>query len=196
MNLRRVRVANAAGFADAPAYDRVAQGLHWLVVGLVAIVIGLGLAMTAAPRGSVLRETLLLLHRSVGLTILAAMLLRLGWRLGHPPPPLPASVAPFERAAAHANHYLLYAILIAMPLAGYVNAAAAGHRVSFFGFVAIPPLLSENGRLAQQAIAAHLVGQYLVYLFIALHVAGALYHLAVKRDTVFARMLPRRPLRQ
>jgi cytochrome b561 len=181
---------------SAHSYDRVAQGLHWLVAGLAVVVVGLGLAMTGEPRESDPRNTLLLLHRSVGLTILAAMLLRLAWRLRHRPPPLPASLAPFERAAAHANHYLLYTILIAMPLAGWINAAAAGHSVSFFGLGAIPPLLPENGRLAQWAIALHLTGQYLLYLFVAVHVAGALYHLIVKRDEVFRRMLPRRSSRQ
>ena len=77
-----------------------------------------------------------------------------------------------------------------MPLAGYVNAAAAGHAVGFFGLVSIPPLLPESGRLSQVAIAIHLVGQYLVYLAVALHIAGALLHRVVKRDGVLERMLP------
>ena len=61
---------------------------------------------------------------------------------------------------------VLYLIFILMPLAGYLNAAAAGHAVNFFGIVSIPPLLPENGRLSQVAIAIHLVGQYPLYLFV------------------------------
>jgi cytochrome b561 len=142
-------------------YGRVARGLHWLVAGLAVIVVSFGWAIGGAPRGSSSRDLLLLLHRSIGLTILAMMLLRLLWRAGHPPPPLPEHVASLERGLAHLTHILLYLVFIAMPLAGWVNSAAAGHSVSLFGLVAIPPLLPEDERLAQWAIALHLAGQYL-----------------------------------
>ena len=87
---------------------------------------------------------------------------------------------------------MLYLIFILMPVAGYLNSAAAGHPVDFFGVFSIPSLLPENGRLSQVAIAIHLVGQYPLYFFVALHVAGALFHGAVKRDGVVGRMLPMR----
>ena len=76
-----------------------------------------------------------------------------------------------------------------MPLAGYFNAAAAGHGV-YFAFVSIPPLLPENDRLSQVAIAIHLVAQYPLYLFIALHIAGALFHGAIIRHGIVERMVP------
>jgi cytochrome b561 len=148
--------------------------------------------MVAAPRNTPERELLLLLHRSVGLTILTAMVVRTLWRWHRPPPPLPPHLRPIEAGLAHLTHLALYLIFIAMPIAGYINAAAAGHPVSLFGLVAIPPLLPEDPRLSQLAIAAHLVGQYLVYFFVALHVAGALFHGIVKRDGIIERMLPRR----
>jgi cytochrome b561 len=166
--------------------------LHWLVAGLAVGVVALGWAMLSDPANTPARELLLLWHRSVGLVILAAMLFRLAWRWRHPPPLLPRTVAPLAAALARATHLSLYAILIAMPVAGYVNAAAAGHAVSLFGLVSVPPLLSENGRLSQAAIALHLAGQYLLFLFVALHVAGALYHAVVRRDGVLERMLPGR----
>jgi len=120
-----------------PTYDRVSRAVHWLVAALAVIVITLGWAIGGAPRNTPSRDLLLLLHRSVGLVILAAMLFRVGWRWIHPAPAMP-----------------------------------------------------ENNRLSQAAIAFHLVGQYLVYLFVALHVAGALRHAIVKRDGVLERMLP------
>jgi cytochrome b561 len=74
----------------------------------------------------------LLLHRSAGLAILAAMLFRAFWRWRHPPPALPPKLAAFERVLAGCTHAALYVVFIGMPLAGYVNTAAAGHAVSFF----------------------------------------------------------------
>jgi cytochrome b561 len=146
--------------------------------------------MLAQARNTPSREALLLWHRSIGLVILAAMLFRLLWRRRHRPPPLPPGVPSLAASLARATHLLLYTILIAMPLAGYLNAAAAGHAVRLFGWVSLPPLLASNPRLSQAAIAFHLAGQYLLYVLVSLHVAGALYHGIVRRDGVLQRMLP------
>ncbi len=177
---------------NVQTYDRVARAVHWLVATLVVAVVALGWAGAVAPLNTPTRDLLLLLHRSFGLTILAAMLFRAGWRFYHAPPPLPASVRRFERVLAHCTHFLLYLIFFVMPLSGYVNAAAAGHAVSLFGIVTISPLLPEGDRLSQVAIAIHLVGQYAVVFLVALHVAGALLHGIVLRDGVLERMLPLR----
>ena len=174
-------------------YGPVARALHWLVAALAVMVVAFGWAAEEAARNTPARASLLLLHRSLGLTILALMLLRILWRARHPAPALPAALGRFEMALTRATHLALYLIFIAMPLAGYVNAAAADHRVSLFGAVSIPPLLPRDERLAQAAIAAHLVGQYLVYLLVGLHVAGALFHQVVGRERILDRMLPRRP---
>jgi cytochrome b561 len=179
---------------DPGGYGPVARALHWLVAALAVIVVAFGWAAEAAARNTTARASLLLLHRSLGLTILALMVLRVLWRARHPAPALPAALGPMAAALARATHLALYLVLIAMPLAGYLNAAAAGHRVSLFGIVSIPPLLPRDERLAQAAIAAHLVGQYLLYLLVAVHVAGAFFHRVVRGDgTVLERMLPRRP---
>jgi cytochrome b561 len=155
---------------------------------LIALVVVLGWRLEGAPRASPTRDFLLLAHRSLGLVILALVLLRAGWRLCHRPPPLPKTMAAGERLLAGATHLLLYLIALVMPLSGWVNAAAAGHGVSLFGLCSIPPLLAGSDRLAQLAIAVHLVGQYVLYLFVALHVAAALYHLFWRRDGVWQRM--------
>jgi cytochrome b561 len=177
----------------APArYDWFAIGLHWLIAVLLVAVVTLGLSIPESTRNGATRDMILLLHRSIGLVILVAMVIRLLWRLSHPPPPLPASMRRVEIALALANHALLYLTLLAMPLLGYVNAAAAGHSVSLFGLVEIPPLIPEDDRLAQIAIALHLAGQFAVYGLVAIHVASALAHAVVRRDGVLRRMLPAR----
>jgi cytochrome b561 len=179
---------------SSPCYDPVARAVHWLVAALAVVVVALGLAIPGAPRETDSRELLMLLHRSVGLSILALMLFRALWRLGHKPPPLPSGLPRIEVLAAHANHALLYLLFLVMPLSGYLNAAAAGHWVSFFGIVAIPPLVPENERVSQAAVALHLAGQFLIYAVVGVHVAAALMHAIVRRNGIIERMLPlRRP---
>ena len=185
--------AEATGTAapsGAATYDSTTQAVHWLVAALAVITVPLGWAIAGAPRNTPQRDLLLLLHRYVGLTILAAMVFRIGWRWHRPPPPLPPVLARSEIALARITHFALYLFLILMPLAGYLNAAAAGHAVNFFGVVSIPPLLPEVDRLSQVAIAVHLVAQYPLYLLVALHIAGALFHGAIRRDGIVERMLP------
>jgi cytochrome b561 len=164
--------------------------LHWLVAALAVGVVALGWTMLAAPENTAIRERLLFWHRFLGLAILALMLFRLAWRRRHPPPPLPGDFAPLAAAFARATHRALYAVLVAMPIAGWLNAAAAGQQVRLFWPVVLPPLPAASGRLSQAAIAVHLAGQYFLYIFVSMHVAGALYHAVVRRDGVFERMLP------
>jgi cytochrome b561 len=186
----RAATGSAAAFSGAESYDSVTQALHWLVAALAVGVVLLGWTIEGVPRNTQQRDLLIMVHSSVGLVILATMVFRAGWRWRHPAPPLPASFGRLEAALARGTHLVLYLIFIVMPLAGYLNAVAAGHPVDFFGIVSIPPLLPESGRLSQVAIAIHLVGQYPLYLFVILHVAGALFHGAVKRDGIVGRMLP------
>jgi cytochrome b561 len=188
----RAATGSAAALGGAPSYDSVAQALHWLVAMLAVAVVLLGWTIEGVPRNTPQRDLLMMVHSSVGLGILAAMIFRAGWRWRHPPPPLPPSLGRLEAALARCIHLVLYLTFILMPLAGYLNAAAAGHPVDFFGVLSIPPLLPESGRLSQVAIAIHLVGQYPLYVFVTLHLAGALFHGAVKRDGVVGRMLPMR----
>jgi len=189
---RVVLPAEQNSAAAGGGYGRAASAMHWLVAALAVMVVVFGWATEAAARNTPARGSLLLLHGSIGLTILAVMIVRILWRWRHPAPVLPRSLTRLEAALAHLTHLGLYLLFMGMPLAGYVNAAAQGHAVSLFGMVSIPPLLPINLRLAQGAIAAHLVGQYLVYLLVAAHIAAALFHGIVTRDGVLERMLPRR----
>lgn len=181
---------------EIECYGPVARAVHWLVAGLVVIVVALGLAIPGAARETASRDLLLTLHRSLGLTILGLMLFRIIWRYMHPPPPLPPGFPKLDALAAHLDHALMYVLFLVMPISGYVNAAAAGHSVGFFGIFAIPPLVPENGRLSQAADAVHLAAQFLVYLAVAAHVAATLMHVVAARHRILERMLPRRRIRR
>src|SRR5262244_1639649 len=98
------------------AYDPVARALHWLVAGLAVVIVALGCAIPGAARETGSRELLLLLHRSFGILIVATVLFRAVWRLSHPPPPLPLSLARIEAWGAHANHLLLYVFFVVQPV--------------------------------------------------------------------------------
>src|SRR4051812_44026828 len=175
---------------EIETYGPMAQAVHWAVAALAFVVVGLGWAMLGSPRGADSRELLLFLHRSVGLLILVVMMFRVVWRLTHPPPPLPADFPRIEAVAAHADHALLYVVFLVMPLTGFLNAAGAGHPVSFFGLFAIPPFLPEDPLLAQVAVAVHLAGQFVVYALVVIHVVAALTHRFVRRNRILDRMLP------
>ena len=187
-----IETGAAIASRSAGIYDRVARSLHWLVAGLAVIVVALCWAIPGSPRESGSRDLLLMLHRSLGLLVIALILFRGWWRLSHSPPPLPTSLMRLEVWAAHSTHLLLYVFFVLLPLSGYINAATAGHAVSFFGIFTIPPLIAENPRLSQIANGIHLAGQFLVYALVAVHIAAALMHGLIRHDGVFERMLPRR----
>jgi len=170
----------------------VARGLHWLnaILALVTILLAYGISGTS--RHGAPRAVLLMLHGSFGMTILAVLLVWAGWRLRHPPPPLRPALSRIEVLLAHATQAAIFMLFVAMPLTGYATLAAVGRPVSLFGVAAIPPLLPASGRLAQAAIALHLVGQFLIYALVALHVGAALVHGFIRRDGILQRMLPSR----
>lgn len=176
-----------------PVYDRVTRGLHWLNAVLTLITFMLGWCLVDAPRHGDARPWLIMLHGSCGLVILAVMVCWAGWRLRHRSPALRPLLSWPEILLARATQAGIFLLFVAMPVSGYVSLAAAGKTVSFFGLVDLPPLLSGGGRLSQAAIALHLLGQFLIYGLVALHIAAALLHGFFRRDGVFERMLPRRP---
>jgi cytochrome b561 len=171
-------------------YDGAAKTLHWVVVCLLVLQVPLGWTMprvaAGQPPGSLVR-----FHLTIGLTILGAMLLRLVWRWRHPPPPYPDDLPAWQRRAAGAVHGLLYAVLIAAPAAGWAAASLRGWPIVLFAVWSLPRLDAAGSRLAPFAAAAH---KYLVLTLLALigvHLLAALYHVAIRRDEIVRRMLPR-----
>jgi cytochrome b561 len=175
--------------ATAPRYGAVAQTLHWLIAALVVTMFGLGWYMSDLPLGQ-RKFDLYQLHKSLGLTIFALVLVRLVWRLGHAPPPLPAGLPAWERAAARAAHALFYVLLLAQPLIGFVQSNAANFPLVVWGVLPLPALIGSDEALAETLVEVHELVARVLLVLILLHVAAALRHHFLLKDDVLRRMLP------
>jgi cytochrome b561 len=169
---------------------------HWITVTLVLLIIPIGLVMGNLDRGA-LQDTLFITHESLGLTIFALTVARLAWRWTHPTPEPSRDLSRIEVLASGVNHWLLYLVLLAMPVTGYLLVVLGGFPLTYFGLFAVPRLVAENKPLGEVADATHMALQYLVYVLVLMHVAAALHHHLMRRNDVLGRMLPaaRRPLR-
>lgn len=170
-------------------YDGVSQTLHWITALLVLAALPLAWVGISLPRTSEWPPTIFMLHKSLGVTILALTLFRLVWRGLNPPPPEPWSYEPWEAWLARINHALLYLILLVMPVSGYLLSAAKGRTLPWFNLVTLPAL-PENKPLADAAEAVHVATQFLVYFLIVAHLCGVVWHVVAKRDGTLGRMLP------
>ena len=186
---------DAAVVAAVPAvpmrrYTATAQALHWVVAALMFAVIPLAWVMVNMARTAPSREWMYTLHKSVGMTILMLVAVRLAWRAWHPAPPLPGNLARWERSMAFASHWMLYIILVGMPVSGYVLSATGAVGVPYFDLFNFPTL-PKNQAVNDAARWVHAaVGQWLVYALIVLHVLATAWHAAIRRDGVLDRMLP------
>lgn len=180
---------------DSQHWGAVAKGLHWSVALAVLFMIGLGLIMTAWPI-SPIKLKMYLVHKSLGIVILAVMIVRLLWRLANPAPVLPDTLKPYERLLAHANHALLYILLLAMPISGWVINSAANFPLRVFGLFQLPQLVPPNKSLQELAEAVHFGLFLTIAVLLILHVAAALKHHFVLKDGVLLRMLPGRARRR
>lgn len=172
-------------------WGAVAQLLHWVIAVLIVIMAALGWYMTTLDISPTMFE-LYALHKSIGITILTLVILRLAWRLSNNTPSLPEHMHPAERWLAHASHALLYLILFAMPISGYVINSAADFPLSVYGLFTIPNVIPESEPVKEAAEAVHETLIWVLIGIVALHVAGALKHHFMDRDDVLRRMLPSR----
>lgn len=183
--------------APPARYSGVAMALHWLIALLViGNLVGGHLIETfedSGPGGQATAATLVWLHMSLGVTILALTFVRIGWRLGHPPPPLPAYMTPLERRVSGLVHLVFYLLLLALPFSGWAmeSTRRVPEAVPWFGLASLPPLPLPRGLAGLFHEGHELLGWAMVVL-IALHVGAALKHRWLDRDDIVARMLPRR----
>lgn len=164
------------------------RALHWLmaICILAMLFVGVGMVSTVAPK----YLGLITLHKTLGITLLVLVVIRLGVRLRYGAPALPSDLPIPMKLAAQLSHYLLYGLMIVMPLLGWGMLSAADYPVVLWGGVRLPPILPQSDRLHSLLWDAHHYLGLAFYALILLHLAAALYHALVRRDGVFAAMSP------
>ena len=180
-------------------YGHVAMSLHWLIAAFVIVNIGFGLYMGELPRGDPTKFQLFALHKSIGLSVLALSVLRVLWRLVNPVPPSPAGLSPTLDFAGRAVHFLLYFLIVAIPLAGWllVSVGSMGHPTPVFGLFGWPsfPILADMSRSVGHPYreifgTTHVWLAWSATVLVPIHILAALYHQFVLRDHLLARMVP------
>lgn len=177
------------GMRNTPErYGSVAQTLHWLIVLLLVGQVAAGMIAEELPDGFD-KLVLLARHKSVGITILGLASLRVAWRfIDRPPPPPP--MPRWQYLASRASHWVLYALLLAMPLTGWMMSSASNYPVSWFGLVQLPDLVGPDRGLKHLLEEVHETLANALIALVLLHVAAALKHQFWDRDGLLWRMLP------
>jgi cytochrome b561 len=170
-------------------WGAIAQLLHWLIVVFIVAQFTLATLFEQLPAGAK-KLTLLSRHKSIGITILMLALVRLAWRWSNPTPTLPDTLKPYERALARLTHALLYVLLFAVPLSGWLMSSARGFPVSWFGFLQLPDLVPKNKVLYEALVTTHGILAWTLGIVATVHLVAALKHHFVLKDDVLRRMLP------
>ena len=166
-------------------FNLLARILHWSMAIAILAMLFIGACMVVSLR---YRELLLDLHRPLGLAILLLAIVRLANRLRHAPPPLPQDLPAIQVWAAKASHWLLYALMLAMPLIGWAMLSAGAYPVVLFDGVTLPPILPHSPHMYGVLRPLHGVLAYLLFFTILAHLGAALFHAWVRRDGVFEQM--------
>jgi cytochrome b561 len=193
MSMATAVVPRAAAHGVGPRrFDAVTIALHWTTVALIVAMFasgwGMGLAGDRAQE-----ETLLYLHRSLGVLTWITALCRILWRLAFAfLPPFPLAMPKIQQRAARLSEYGLYALLLIQPLTGMAHSLARGRPFPVLAWRA-PAVMARDKALAHLFHDTHELGAWILLGLIALHIAAALFHRFVARDEVFGSMAPWKP---
>lgn len=180
-------LADAGSTAD-PRYTKVAIWLHWLIGLSVIVNIGLAMLTEGLPRES--HREAMNIHKALGITILVLTALRLLWRLGHKPPPLPAGTPAWQRPVSKILHFLFYLLLILLPLSGWVWMSAADRPIDFFGLFTVPSIAAPSKALADTLHERHELLGITMLVLVVIHILAVLKHQYVDRTRLMGRMNP------
>jgi cytochrome b561 len=171
------------------AWGSVAKSLHWIIAALIFTQFALGWTAEQWHR-SPTKVDLFVWHKSIGILVLTLVVLRVLWRLSGGVPELPSGMSRLERRLAAASHALLYALILAMPLSGWVINSAANFPLKIFWLVPLPDITPPSKAIQAIAEDVHLALFWTLAAIVTLHVVAAFRHHFVQHDDVLLRMLP------
>lgn len=174
-------------------YGNVARLLHWLFVVLILVQAPVGIAMTSEAVPA-LGDTLFILHKGLGSILLVLIVLRVLWRLTHPVPALLPHRPALQRRIAACVHWLLYALLLLMPISGYIRTVGDNFPIELLDALGIPPLVSNIPDTAHVMQVLHKFGAFALTALVAAHVGAVVHQGLIERDPVMSRIWP--PLRR
>ena len=160
--------------------------LHWVMAPLILAMLFIGVAMVASLSDY---HRLVAIHKPLGILLLCLVTIRLINRTLSPPPPLPSAMPRGLHVAAHASHWLLYALMFAVPLVGWAMLSAAGQPVALVGSLVLPPILSPDKDLHAVLRPLHGALAYALFATFLIHLGAALVHALIFKDGVFRRII-------
>jgi cytochrome b561 len=172
---------------DTLRYPPTAIALHWLMALLIFAAFPLGIYMHELPL-SPAKLQLYSYHKWLGITVLALIVLRLGWRLRHVPLPLPEHMPSWQRRASAATHHLLYLLMFVVPMSGWLMSSAKGFKTVWLGVLPLPDLIEKNKELGARLAEWHEALNIALLLLVALHLAAVVKHQFIDRDPLLLRM--------
>lgn len=173
----------------ANRYTRTAVALHWLIaLGLIGL-FGVGIYMHDLPL-SPWKLKIYSWHKWAGVSLFLLVLVRLAWRVGHRPPALPSAMPRWQQVAAHGLHHVLYLLMLAIPLSGWLMSSAKGFQTVWFGVLPIPDLIGKDEGLGDLLKAVHMTLNFTLAALVVAHVGAAVKHHLIDRDDILVRMLP------
>lgn len=181
--------------AGGGEYGTVAKWFHWITVPLIAIALPVGFVIRHITEEgeSATKMVFYAIHESAGLTVFLVALLRLLWRLTHRPPPHPRGVPGWMARTADGVHVALYAMLIIQPLLGFFMTNAYGFPMqgatAYLGLIDFPKFMEAQEGLAKVLKGLHTLGGWTILVLLALHIGGAVFHQAIRRDGTLLRMV-------
>lgn len=170
-------------------YTRTAISLHWLIALGLACTLSLGFYMSDLPF-SPAKLQYYSWHKWAGVSLFLLALFRLVWRLTHAVPAAPAGMPAWQHAAAEWTHRVLYLLMLAIPLSGWLMSSAKGVPTVWFGILPLPDLIGRDPELGKQLGQLHGALNFGLLGLVGLHAAAAIKHHLIDRDEVLARMLP------
>ncbi len=176
----------------ADRWGPVSQAFHWIIMLLIVVLAIVGLSMGELPK-TPKYFWVYTMHKSTGLLVLALVIARLGWRFyAGKPEPVPGTPSWQERIAT-VTHWLLYGLILLMPISGWLYDSASGLRpFRWYGLFDVPKLSPPDEALRQLSHEMHEWGFWVLLALVVAHAGAAFYHHYFQRDATLTRMLPRR----